>query len=199
MDNVARPGFRQQPKPTKKHSIDELNQMVQNLSMVVQVTQALLKNIMQNSQKVDSDMANTMGVLNDLQYRSLALIEASGIDKNKLEDIAEKLKEKDYSDASDKEDQLKGYLIDDEVKENSILIISSECESAPDKAIFRSKFKLSEATNPKLNEVILGKKVNDKVKLEVAGNEHEITILGIRKELPKEEPIAEVKTEVVEG
>jgi hypothetical protein len=189
-----KPGFRQNKQPSAKDQLASLTKMVENLSQAVRVQQLIFQQFANNFGKLDKDMHNAMGVINDLQYRTLALIETSTVSKDELDSVAERLKLKDYNEASDKEDQEKGYTVSDTVKEDSIVIITTECEDDPMSSLFRSKFKLSESGNDDLKQKALGLKVGDKVDIVINGRQHKLELLGVREEPPKEEADNQTET-----
>jgi len=174
-------GFRNAPKPTKAMKIEELQKMLANLQMAVRVMQMGMQQIGNSVQAMEKDINSTMGVLNDIQYRTLAMLEMQQLDKDKLEAIAADMKLKDYNESSDREDAEKGYEIIDTIEKDSVVIITSECPENLDNSIFRSKFKLDESSNKKAIEEFPGKKVGDKFEFEIGGKKHIIEVLGVRK------------------
>jgi hypothetical protein len=185
-------GFRQQPASSKKEVIRNMQTEMKNMQMAMRINQMMTQQIIQQFQNIGSDIDNVMRVSNDLQYRTLAMLELLGVDTDKLEEVADKLKLKDYNAASDKEDAAKGYTVGDVVGENSVVIITSEAEG--NAGIFRSKFKLSESGVPAMQQALLGKKVGDKVKVNLNNLDHEVELLAIREE-PVVAPVDEVKVE----
>ena len=185
-DITPKKGFRNAKKPNKNQRLDELETMIQNIQMATRVIQMGMQQMGGSLGSMEKDIGGAMGVLNDLQYRTLAMMELMQVDKDKLEDIAEGMKLKDFNDASDKEDAEKKYTIADVVEKDSVIIITSECENAPEQAIFRSKFKLDESANKTAMETFPGKKVGDKFDFDINGNKHVIEIIGIRT-VPKAE------------
>lgn len=184
-------GFRQQKGPSKKEQARQVQTEIKNLNMAVRISQMMTQQMVTTLQRLDRDVANSMGVLNDLQYRTLAILELNTVPKDQIEAKAQELKLRDYNEASDREDQEKNYTNGTVVEDNSIVILTSE---APDnKGIFRSKFKLSEAGVPALQQALLGKKVGDKVTVKLGDLEHQVELLGIRVEPVA--VIAEVATE----
>lgn len=183
--NLNGKGKRQ--KPSGKSKIKELEVQVSNLEMATRISQMMMKQVLEQFQGARADIDNTMGILNDFQYRTQAMLELGNFDLDELNKRADALKLKDYMKASDHEDEVKGYeLFDDgEVAEDSIVIITSSTNGDEDKGIFRSKFPLGECQTETLKEKLLGKKVGDVVEEEINGDLHSITIVGLRK--PKEE------------
>jgi transcription elongation GreA/GreB family factor len=185
-------GFRRPASSSKKEVIRNMQTEMKNMQMAMRINQMMTQQIIQQFKNIGSDIDNVMRVSNDLQYRTLAMLELLGVDTDKLEEVADKLKLKDYNAASDKEDAAKGYTVGDVVGENSIVIITSEAEG--DAGIFRSKFKLSESGVPAMQQALLGKKVGDKVKVNLNNLDHEVELLAIREE-PVAAPVDEVKVE----
>ena len=176
----SKKGFRQPKQPTKKAKLHDMQAIVQNNQMGIRILQQVMQQSIQNNQNISQDISKMMGVLNDLQYRTLAMMEVLSIDKTALDATAEKLKIADFNEASDKEDVEKQYTVADVVTPESVVIVTSTCETSPENAIFRSKFKLSESGNKEAMELFPGKKVNDVVELPLNGHTHMVTILAIR-------------------
>jgi hypothetical protein len=173
-------GFRQQKQASKKDQLKQLAQMVQNLQMAVRVMQMGLQQFGQSFQRMDADIGNAMGVLNDIQYRTLAMVQSGKFNKEELDKVAEGLKLEDYEKASDKEDKERGYTVADVVAEDSVVILTSECKEDKSKSVFRTKFKLDESGNPEAQEKLKGLKVGDKAELKIGKDTHEVTVLGVR-------------------
>ena len=149
----------------------------------------MVKNLLEQFQGLRRDLDNTMGILNDFQYRTQAIMELSGLDIDKLDELADGYKLKDYMAASDKEDEVKGYELDNEgeVNEDSVVIITSSTDGDEDRGIFRSKFTMSECQTETLREKLLGKRVGDTVEEDINGQLHSITIVGLRKQTQQED------------
>jgi hypothetical protein len=177
-------GQRQNKQPSTKERIRELEVQVQNLNMALQMSQMMVKHLTNQFQAVQTDLGSTMGMLNDFQYRTLAMLELGNFDTNAIEAKAELLKLEDFTNASDKEDVAKGYTNDDSgaIEEDSIVILSSKTpDLEEDQGIFRSKFPMSECLTPDLRESLLGLKVGETVESDIYGVKHIISILGLRK------------------
>lgn len=176
-----------------KQKIKELETSMQNAQMATQVTQMMLKQVLEQFQGLRSDVDNTMGILNDFQYRSQAMLKLGNFDIDELNKYADELKLTDYMKASDAEDESKGYLNDDKgtIEEDSVIIITSSTNDDEDKGIFRSKFSMTECHTDSLKENLLGKKVGDKVEEEINGDTHTITVVGLRKPTVQEETAPE--------
>lgn len=189
-------GFRQQRVKSKKDQMRELATMVQNLQMAVRVMQMGMQQMGQSFQRMDADIGNSMGVLNDIQYRTLAMVESGKFDKSELDKAAETLKLEDYTKASDKEDKDKKYTVADVVAEDSVVILTSKCKEDETKSVFRTKFKLDESGNPEAQEKLKGLKAGEKVELKIGGLTHIVEVLGIRTvPAPVEQPKAALPVE----
>jgi uncharacterized coiled-coil protein SlyX len=177
-------GMKLNKQASPKDRIKELEVALQNTQMALQVSQMMMKHITDQFKAVQTDLTNTMGMLNDFQYRTLAMLEVGKFNRDDIEQKAEELKLKDFDNASAKEDASNGYVDDlnGVVNENSIITITSNTpDLAEDQGIFRSKFPMSECFTPALREKLLGLKLNDSVDTDVAGVRHKITILSIKK------------------
>jgi hypothetical protein len=176
-------GQRQSKAPTTKERIKELEVAAQNSQMALQMSQMMVKHLSNQIQTFQQDLGNTMGMLNDFQYRTLAMLELGNFDSAEIDKIADGYKLTDFNTASAKEDAAKGFLLDDSgvVGEESIVILTSKTPSlAEDQGIFRSKFPMAECLTPNLREKLLGAKVGDVFDADINGIEHSITILGLR-------------------
>jgi hypothetical protein len=183
-------GVKLNKQDSVKTKIKELEVALQNTQMALQVSQTMIKHILDQFKVTQGDLSSTMGMLNDFQYRTLAMLEVGNFDRNAIDKKAEQLKLVDFDNASAKEDTIKGYVIDNEglVTENSVITITSHTpELAEDQGIFRSKFPMSECLNPVLRQKLLGLRINDTVEADFNGAKHNITVLSIKKQLVTEE------------
>lgn len=183
-------GKKQSKSKSTKQEIQELKASLKNAEMATRISQMMLKQVIEQFQSMRQDVDNSMGILNDFQYRTQAMLELGNFDVDKLNKIAEGHKLKDYMAASDAEDLAKGYEDDSNgvIGEDSVVIITSSTNGEEDKGIFRSKFQMSECKTETLKESLLGKKVGDKISEDINGDTHEIEILGLRKITAKEAP-----------
>ena len=181
-------GFRTAPQASKKEMIKSTQTEVRNLQMAVRLNQMMTQQIVTQFQATNKDVTNAINVMNDLQYRTLAMLEVLGVDTAKLDEVADRLKLVDYNAASDKEDAEKKYAVADVVAADSIVTITSD--AAGDAGIFRSKFKLSEAQNPELQLLLEGMKVGERKKFSFGGVDHDLEVVAIRTETVKPEEAA---------
>ena len=139
-------GKKQPKQASTKQKLKELETKLTNSEMATRISQMMIKQLLDNFQALRVDLDNTMGILNDFQYRTRAMLELGDFNVDELNTLAEKYKLTDYMKASDAEDEARGYTIDNDgvIDENSIIIITSTTNGNEDKGIFRSKFKLNE-------------------------------------------------------
>lgn len=182
-------GIKLNKQDSVKNKIRELEVALQNTQMALQVSQMMIKHLTDQFKATQDDLSSTMGMLNDFQYRTLAMLDVGNFDKEAIELKAEALKLIDFNKASDKEDQLKGYTDDSNgvVNENSVIVVTSSTpDLAEDQGIFRSKFPMSECLTPNLRQKLIGLKVNETVSVELNGALHNLTVLSIKKTVEKQ-------------
>lgn len=182
-------GFRTAPVATSKDKFKELQTEVANGQMATRLTQMMVKQLLDQLQNSRLDIDNTMGMLNDFQYRTLAMLELSGISKKDIDQKADALKLADYNKASLAEDKIKGYTDDSAgiVGEDSVVIITSSTNGDEDRGIFRSKFPMSECLTASIKEKLIGLKVGDSFEEQIKNDLHKITVLSLGKIAIKEE------------
>jgi len=183
-------GFRQSKGPSTKDRIRALETNLENSQQALNISQMMIKQLMQQIDMLRKDGNNSINMCNDLQYRTLAMLNLLNVDLDALDKEADRLKLVDYNNASDKEDKEKNYSIGDVVGEGSIVIVTSTTETEVDQGIFRSKIPVAQIPFEQMKTDIIGKKVGDKFEADLNGVKHNIEIVGIR-ELP-------AKLEVVE-
>lgn len=180
-----------------KDRLKELEVAAQNSQMALQMSQMMVKHLTNQLSALQADVGGVMGMSNDFQYRTLAMLELGSFDKDAVNAKAEEFKLVDFEKASDKEDLSKGYEVDPAglVGEESIVIISSSTPDIDeDQGIFRSKFSMNECNTPDLREKLLGSKVGDTIETEIQGVNHKIDILGLRLKKEVEEVLEEEST-----
>lgn len=180
-------------KPVKKR-LDELETLVANTQAALQMSQMMVKHLTNQVSALQADVGGLMGMSNDFQYRTLSMLELGNFDKDAIEKKAEEFKIADFTKASDKEDETKGYEVDPAgvIGEESIVLISSTTpDLTEDKGIFRSKFQMAEVSTPELREKLLGAKVGDTVEVDIQGTKHVVSILGLRFKTEVEEQTEE--------
>lgn len=181
-------GTRKAKKPTRNELENEYLSGLTAMQNQMQMVQMMFQQIMQNQQRMDADITNTINILNDLQYRTLATLEVLNVDKVELEKAADKLKLVDFTTASDAEDvKLKLLTVTDEVKlADWVIFKSTTPDEEDDRGIFRSKVKLGTSGRKEVEDQMLGLKVGDTFDTDLDGTKHVIELLSIRRESPPE-------------
>lgn len=180
-------GKRQPKQSGTKQKLKELETQLANSEMATRISQMMIKQLLDQFQTLRRDLDNSMGILNDFQYRTQAMLKLGNFNIEELNSLAEEFKLKDYMSASDAEDKAKNYTLDNDgtIDENSVVIITSRTNEDDDRGIFRSKFTMEECQTESLREKLLGKKVGDVITEEINGDTHEITVLELRQKPEK--------------
>lgn len=193
-------GVKLEAQPTNSQRLREVDVELKNLQMAGRVTQMMVQQLMQNLQNMTKDLGKAFGIINELQYKILAMQSVGNFDMDKLNAHAQDLRLKDFNEASVAEDVAGNFTTVDVVDESSTVIITSTT-AGEDAGIFRSRIKLAECGVPALIEGLMGQKVGTKVKCVLNGLEHEVELLGIRNPpapvpvAAEPAPAAEVKAE----
>jgi hypothetical protein len=178
-------GFRQQPQDSRKERLRNIEAELKNMAMAARVSQMMTQQMMQNMQNMSQDLGRALGLINELQYKLLAIQKVSGLDVSALGAVSDELRLKDFQEASDKEDAEQNFTVGTAVNQDSTVILTSTTENL-DKGIFRSKIKLAECGVPDLIKGLMDREVGAKVIVQLNGAEHTVELLGIR-----QPPIAE--------
>jgi hypothetical protein len=185
-------GFKQQVMPKTKDRIRSVETELQNSQMALRMSQAMTQQLMQNAQRISEDVGKLFGIINELQYKVLAMQDVLKLDGTQLNEIVTARRLSDFTEASDKEDREQGFTVGGTVTELSTVILTSKTANL-DQGIFRSRVKMAEIGIPELTNQLLGKEVGATVTASLNGVQHEITLLGVRYPAP-----AAPKAEVVE-
>ncbi len=171
-------------KLSKGQRFESVEQQVEQLTQAVRISQMLIQQFMQSSRAMQTDLGRVVGMVNDLQYRLLAQQTLSGVDIEALKTEADRLRLKDYQEASVKEDEEKGLVLVDTVEtvNDFVMITSTTPLETPDQGIFRSKFRLSESGNGDLMTNLIGKKAGDKVIILLGEVQHNVEVLEVRRD-----------------
>lgn len=175
-------GVKQAPKLNKTETIMSLDKEVKNLQMAGRVSQMMVQQLMQNLQNMSQDLGKAFKIINEMQYKVLAMQSVGGFDAAAMTAKADELRLKDFTEASDSEDQKGNFTVGDVVKDDSTVIITSTAPSG--EGIFRSRIKLAECGVPALIRDLAGKPVGTKVTCQLNGEDHVIELLGIRNPPP---------------
>ena len=176
-------GFRQQAQTSRKDKLRELEAEVKNLAMASRISQMMTQQIMQNMKALHEDVGRASGIINELQYKILAIQKVSGLDIEQMNAVANEQRLIDFNEASDKEDADNGFTVGDLVNEASTVILTSKTEEK-DRGIFRSRLKLSTCGVPDLIKAFMGREVGARAIVELNGLQHEVELLAIRQPAP---------------
>lgn len=179
-------GFRQAPQLSAKDKFREVNAQLTNVQMASRIQQMMTQKLLENGKAMGEDIGRLFQLVNETQYKVLALQELLNVDSDALTKLVEAKRLKDFDEASAKEDEKEGLLVADVVEEDSTVYLTSTTAN-PDAGIFRSRLKLAESGVPDLIKGLMGKGVGEKVKVQLNGAEHEVELLAIRKPKPAPE------------
>lgn len=176
-------GFRQPAEAGRKERLRAIETELKNSQMSQRISQMLMKQMMDSVQGMQQDLGRALGLINEMQYKQLAVQQATGLDVAKLNEITNALRLKDFQEASDKEDAQLNFTVGDLVEQESTIIITSKTAET-DKGIFRSRIKISECGVKDIIDGFMGRDVGAKIITMLNGDEHEIELLAIRNPPP---------------
>lgn len=169
-------------KPTVDR-VAELEREVANQTMAIRVSQALLKQFMEQMRPMQDDLTRFYSALNDLQYKTSALINATpGVDRAQLAAQADALKLADWQQTSDRDDATRNLVEASSVTADTdvVIIASTTPDEVEDRGIFRSKTALNEIADKNIVEGFLGKSVGSTVETTINDTRHVVQLLGVR-------------------
>jgi hypothetical protein len=163
--------------------LEKLEKEVANLSYALRISQVLLKQVLEQLTPTQQDLKATTGMMNDYQYRALAMQALLNVDVAALKTKADELKLVDYTAASDQNDVESGFTTADTVtSDQDVVIITSTVPGKEDSGIFRSKTVLADTGNPELIAGFMNRPVGTAVSAKIGENVHTVTLLGVRKQ-----------------
>jgi hypothetical protein len=170
--------------------VEKLEKEAANLNMAVRIVQMLLKQVMEQLETIKNDTKQTTSMINDFQYRLLALQGVTGADVAAVAKVADELKLNDWNEASNHQDTDGGFVSTNVVtaETDTVILTSTTPDVTPDAGIFRSRTVLAETGNKELITALLNKNVGDKFDFQLAGNRHVIELLGVRVKPEAEKP-----------
>ena len=174
-------------KPNQIERISALEKNAETISMGVRVSQMLVQQMMGKVQELNEKLHVSTAMINDLQYRLIAVQKVSGLDLEQLQKEADRLKLEEWIKASDEDTISRGLIAVPEVaSQNSIVVFTTTTpESKEDKGIFRSKVKVLEIGSAEASVAFYGKKLADKFEIVLADTKHVVELLQVFEE-PKE-------------
>ena len=172
-----------QEKLNKGEKFQQLVKQVESLSMATRLNQLLIQKMGQQMGEMAQGISNSQTMLNDFQYRLLALQKNLNVNVDDLQAVADALKLEDFTKASDEQDADGTWDVIDTVETNNdtVIITSTTPGEKEDKGILRSRITVAEMQQPELQAKLIGAKTGDVVVHTLNGCEHHITILGVRR------------------
>lgn len=188
-------GFRTSPKPTKA-KVNTIETEFRNVQMATQLSQTLMKQLMENMKNLASDVETTHSQLFNLQYKVLAMQKALNLDPAALDLIVEGQRLIDFNEAAIKADAKDDLVVADLVGQDSTITMTSIATDASGKdvGIARSRMKLSETGVPDLINGFMNQPVGTKIYVTLNNVIHEIELLAIRNPVETLKPILQEVT-----
>src|ERR1700688_3562956 len=118
-------GFRQKPQENRKERLSSLEKKLANLEMASRISQMMTQQMMTNMRNMQQDIGRALGLLNETQYKLLAMQSVSGLDVSAMNQVCNTLRLTDFNEASDKEDAQGNFLPGDVVEKDSTIILTS--------------------------------------------------------------------------
>lgn len=181
--STGKKGFRQKPQANRKERLTQLEQRLGQLEMASRISQMMTQQLMNNMKNMQQDIGRALGLLNETQYKLLAVQQVAKLDVTQMNEIANVLRLKDFNEASDREDVEGQFTLGDTVDKESTIILTSTTKNV-DQGIFRSRIKLANCGVPDLINAFAGAQVGAKATVSLNGVEHEVELLGIRNPAP---------------
>lgn len=167
--------------------VEKLEKEIANLTMATRISQMLLKQVMEQFETLKKENNSNTRMLNDFQYRVLALQKTLNVNVDTIAAEADALKLIDWNSASDKDDAVQNLKITNKVESDAdVVIITSTVIGTENGGIFRSKTVLADTHSKELVDALIGKTVGDKVEVTLNEEKHLIELLGVR-QFPKTE------------
>lgn len=187
MSKGRRPG-----RITKVERFEHLTKQVEALSMATRLNQMMVQGINRRLDELQRDVRSATSMLNDFQYRLLAIQQLSNLDAAQLQGVSDTLKLVDFERELARKDLEENVAIVDTVESDDdiVVITSTTPEAGSDQGILRSRIRISEMNQVDLMAKLQGKKVGDKVETTLNEVKHVVEVLGIRR-APKPEKVEE--------
>jgi hypothetical protein len=184
-------GMRQQPQAKNKDKFRALETELANVQAAVRISQLLMQRFMAANQELKVQLNQTMLKVTELQYRYLAVQEASGLSADKLDQMVEARQLKDFNEAAAKEDAALNYTEGDVVNDDSVITVTTKSsDESTSPSLFRSRMPLLDFGDANIIKGFSGQRVGHKVTTKLGNVDHEIELLAIRQP-PKSEIVAQ--------
>lgn len=176
-------------RPTKADRFEQMAKQVESLTMAVRINQMMAQKMAQQLTSLADGMTVNTGMLNDFQYRTIAMQKLTNISSVQLQELTDELKLIDFESESARKDAQGKFELVSKVESDAdtVIITSTTPEEQEDKGILRSRLMISDMGQPELQEKLIGKAVGDKVDAILGGVKHLIEIVGVRREPAVEE------------
>lgn len=181
--SIGKKGFRQKPQANRKERLTVLEQRLGQVEMASRISQMMTQQLMTNMKHMQQDIGRALGLLNETQYKLLAVQSVAKLDVTQMNEIANTLRLKDFNEASDREDAEGQFTLGTVVEKESTIILTSTTKDV-DQGIFRSRIKLANCGVPELINAFAGASVGAKATVALNGVQHEVELLGIRNPAP---------------
>lgn len=166
---------------SKGQRFELLEKKVAQVEMATRISQLLLQQMGNSMSPVQRDLSELASRQRELSYRMLAFQEVLAVNMDLVNQKAEEMQIRDFTEASAKEDAEFGYETAETVTEESVVTLTSKTpEEAKDKGFLRSKVKVAEVALPDLKSYLVGKKVGETLSAIINNVKHDITVLDIK-------------------
>lgn len=176
-------GVKLEPKLNKTEMLVSVDKELKNMQMAGRVTQMMTQQLMQNMQNISKDLGKAFSIINELQYKVLAMQSVGNFDMDALAKKSEEMRINDFIEASDAEDKAGNFTIVEKVQDDSTVIITST-SSGDDVGIFRSRIKLADCGVPALIKGLSGQSIGTKVSCKLNDTDHVVELLAVRNPPP---------------
>ena len=167
-------------KPNQLERIQLLEKTAETLSMGVRVSQMLVQQVGQQLQQLQEQNHIKSSMINDLQYRILALQKVTGVDLEKLQVEADYFKLEEWSKASSEDSAAKKLTEAKSVSSyDSVVVFTTSTPDLKDGGIFRSKIRVSELGSATAMAEFLDKSAGDTFEVILADQKHVVTLLQV--------------------
>lgn len=88
-------GFRQEAQPSRKERLKSLEVELKNSNMASRISQMMTQQLMQNMQNMSQDLGRALSLINEMQYKLLAIQEVAKLDSEAMNTVANARRLKD--------------------------------------------------------------------------------------------------------
>ena len=177
-----------QKKLTRGQRFEMLEKKVENVEMSTRISQMMIQQMGQALDGIKGDITSLAPQFQNIQYTLLAMQELLDLDKDKMDEISNRLRLKDWNEANDKTDKDGNFIIKDKIDTDQDVIImqSTTPDEDEDQGFFRSRMLVADM-GPDLSGQVVGKSVGDTFEHTIRDVKHVIEIIGVREAPPTPE------------